>query len=42
MIKEDILEEVLFYREEFERLRGISLGAEGTVDFLSEIARAMA
>jgi len=42
MIKEDIPEEVVFYREEFERLRDMSLRAEGTVTFLSEIADEMA
>jgi hypothetical protein len=37
VLNRDNLEELLSYREDFERLRNASLGPEGTVDFLREV-----
>jgi transcriptional regulator with XRE-family HTH domain len=37
VLSRDDAEEILIYREDFERLRRASLGPEGTVDFLSGV-----
>lgn len=37
VLSRDDAEEILSYREDFERLRRASLGPEGTIDFLQEV-----
>jgi hypothetical protein len=39
LLSRDDHDEIVTYREDFERLRGASLGPEGTVAFLREVIR---